>query len=113
MVFLQIVKTNAAYENLPVNLNGKYRIIIKGIQYQETVLDIKIIRLRSNALRVPFGNDNRFSFFTTGGSVQIETPVFECMINGYLDIGIEETNGAVPADFLGLILWIDAERIDE
>jgi len=110
MVLCQVYTTDATSQLYTINVFGKKKVKIVKIDYIWTGTD-KIIVLKSNILRVPYGNAPYFMFANNSnhqvGNVHADLE-FDCNFSGNLDLEvIDMATGTQPAGFVKLCLSLD------
>ena len=115
MVLCQIYTTDATAQTYAINVFGKKKVKIVKIDYLFTAGGDKIIALKSNFLRIPYGNAPYF-MFANNSNYQIShiqgNLELECNFNGNFDLEVLDTaTNAIPAGFIKICLTLDITDI--
>lgn len=115
MVLCQVYTESAAPQLYNINVFGKKKVKIVKMDYMYTAGD-RMIGLRSNILRMPYGNVPYFIFVNNPnhqvGNIHSDLE-FEANFNGNLDLEIfDVTTNAAPAGFQRLCLTLDITDIE-
>ena len=112
MVLCQIYTLDATAQTYTINVFGRKRVKIAKLDYLCTGTD-KIVALKSNFLRMPYGNAPYFVFATNPnhqvGSIHSDLELV-CDFNGNFDLEILDTaTNAAPAGFGKICLTLDIQ----
>ena len=131
MVLVQLyLERSQQYVNFPVNLRCRYKVRIQGLTYVYSgaanvheILELKssVLNFTNSAIDESLINQTRSypAFYFTNQSVHNvfttgEAPLVFAEINGRIDLYLGQLDSnTAPTNFLGLILNLDCEEIDE
>lgn len=113
MVLCNIVITQIAKKDYVVNINGRKRVKVCNITYIEPNVDAgthKLICIRSNILRFPYGTNNNLTFVNQPAH-QVSNIAgdmwMDCEFNGTVDIELVDLRGNAQANFNIATLMLD------
>lgn len=121
MVLCNIIVNSIAKNNYFVGLSGRKRVKVCNMGYLETSAaggtgTHKLIQIKSDVLRVPYGNNNSI-VFTNQPAHQISNVcsdmVLICDFNGYIDIELVDLLGNNLATFVRFYMILDITDDDE
>jgi hypothetical protein len=121
MVLCTLTINTIARQNYFVGLSGRKRVKICNMGYLETGAaggtgTHKLIQIKSDILRVPYGNNNSI-VFTNQRTHEISNVSYEmcliCDMNGYIDIQLIDLLGNNLATFVGFYMILDITDDDE
>lgn len=117
MVLCNIIVNSIAKNNYFVGLSGRKRVKVCNMAYTETNKNTnKIIQIKSDVLRVPYGNNNSI-VFSNQNTHQISNVcsdmVLICDFNGYIDIQLVDLLGDAQGTFVNFYMILDITDDDE
>lgn len=117
MVLCTLTINTIAKQNYFIGLSGRKRVKICNMAYTETNKNTnKIIQIKSDVLRVPYGNNNSI-IFSNQNTHQISNVcsdmVLICDFNGYIDIQLVDLLGDAQGTFVNFFMILDITDDDE
>lgn len=116
MVLCNIVVNSIAKNNYFVGLSGRKRVKVCNIGYIEAAATNKLIQIKSDVLRIPYGNNN-YIVFANQNAHQISNVcsdmVLICDFNGYVDIELVDLLGSNQTQFTRFYMILDITDDDE